>query len=55
MLFGFGMAGKIWVDVHAAMGEMTNYLENNGMFVYNSISEVIHNKVRLSPVPETTR
>jgi len=48
MLFGFGMAGKIWVDVHAAMGEMTNYLENNGMFVYNSISEVIHKKVRLS-------
>lgn len=48
MLLGFGIAGKVWVDMHAAMGEMTNYLENNGMFVYNSISEVIHKKVRFS-------
>lgn len=48
MLLGFGIAGKLWVDMNAALGEMTNYLENNGMFVYNSISEIIHKKVRLS-------
>jgi len=55
MLLGFGISGKVWVDLNAAMGEMTNYLENNGSIVYNSISEVIHKKVRFSlsfPVTE---
>jgi len=47
-LFGFGIAEKAWVDLNGAVGEMTNYLEGNGMIVYNSISEIIHKKFRLS-------
>jgi hypothetical protein len=47
-LFGFGIAEKAWVDLHGAVGEMTNYLEGNGMIVYNSISEVIDRKISFS-------
>ena len=54
-LFGFGISEKVWVDLNGAVGEMTNYLEGNGMIVYNSISEVIDKKFRFSlsfPVTE---
>ena len=56
MLLGFGISEKVWVDLKAGMGEMTNYLENNGMIVYNSYSEVIEKKIKLSlsiPVTES--
>lgn len=55
-LIGFAISEKIWIDLNAAMGEMTNYLENNGQVVYNSFSEVIEKKVTLSvsvPVTKT--
>ncbi len=48
MMFGFAISGKVWFDLNGVMGDMTNYLENNGMIVYNSFSEVIDKKVRFS-------
>lgn len=50
LLFGLAIAEKVWLDLNAAMGEMTNYLESNGMAVYNSFSEVIHKKIKVSVV-----
>lgn len=50
LLFGFAIAEKVWIDLNAAMGEMTNYLESNGMIVFNSFSEVIHKKIKCSVV-----
>ena len=47
-LFGFAISEKVWFDLNAAMGEMTNYLENNGSIVYNSFSEIIEKKVKFS-------
>jgi len=50
LLFGFAIAEKVWVDLNASFGEMTNYLESNGMIVFNSFSEVIHQKIKCSVV-----
>lgn len=47
-LFGFAISEKVWFNLNAAMGDMTNYLENNGTIVYNSFSDVIEKKVKLS-------
>jgi hypothetical protein len=55
-LFGFGIAEKVWLDLNGTVGEMTNYLEGNGMIVYNSFSEIIDKKFRLSlSVPLTDK
>lgn len=45
---GFAISGKVWVNLKGSMGEMVNYLENNGSIVYNSFSEVILKKMILS-------
>ncbi len=50
LLFGFAIAEKVWIDLNASLGEITNYLEGNGMIVYNSFSEVIHKKIKCSLV-----
>jgi tetratricopeptide (TPR) repeat protein len=46
--FGFALAEKVWFDLNAALGEMSNYLENNGSIVYNSFSEYIDKKVEFT-------
>jgi len=48
ILLGFSISEKVWFDLKAAMGEMTNYLENNGMIVYNSFYEVVDKKATFS-------
>ncbi len=50
LLFGFAIAEKVWIDLNGAFGEMTNYLENNGMIVFNSFSEVINKKIKCSVI-----
>ena len=45
---GVTIAEKVWLDLKAVAGEMTNYTENNGMIVYNSYSEMIDKKVTFS-------
>ena len=56
LLFGFTISGKVWFDLKAAMGEMTNYLENNGTIIYNSFSEMIDKKIQLMiTVPVTDK
>lgn len=45
---GFAIKGKVWIDLNGAMGEMTNYLENNGSIVYNSYAEYNDKKVQLT-------
>jgi tetratricopeptide (TPR) repeat protein len=45
---GFAFAEKVWLDLNAAMGEMTNYLENNGAIVYNSFSEYNDKKLQFT-------
>lgn len=45
---GTAIAEKVWIDLNVAMGEMTNYLEQNGSIVLNSFSDVIHKKVGLT-------
>jgi hypothetical protein len=44
LMLGFSLSGKIWFDLSASAGEMTNYLENNGSIVFNSYSEVMTRK-----------
>ncbi len=46
--FGFTIAEKVWIDMNGSMGEMSNYLENNGLIVHNSFTEVIEKKIKLS-------
>jgi tetratricopeptide (TPR) repeat protein len=50
LLFGFAIAEKVWIDLNGAFGELTNYLENNGMIVFNSFSEVINKKIKCSVI-----
>jgi len=53
---GLAIKETIWLNLNVAMGEMTNYLEQNGSLVFNSLSDVIHKKVVLSiSVPLTEK
>jgi len=55
MHIGFSISEKLWFDLNGTMGEMTNYLENNGQIVYNSFSETIQQKIKFTisiPVSE---
>lgn len=45
---GFAISEKVWFDLNAATGEMTNYLEGNGSIVYNSYSEYIDRKIQFT-------
>ncbi len=42
---GIAIAGKVWIDLSATLGNMTHYLEHNGTVVYNSFGDVIRRKV----------
>lgn len=53
--FGFAIAEKVWIDLNGAFGEMTNYLESNGMIVYNSFSELIQRKIKCSVIIPFTK
>ncbi len=44
----FAIAEKVWLDVNAAFGDMTNYLEQNGSIVFNSFSDIIRKKAGLT-------
>ncbi len=56
LMVGFSISEKVWFDLNGTMGEMTNYLENNGTLVYNSFSEVIDKKVKFSiSIPVTDK
>jgi hypothetical protein len=48
LLVGFAIRGKVWISLDAAAGEMTNYVENYGEIIYNSYSETIEKKARIS-------
>ena len=55
LLFGLGVSGKIWIELNASAGDMTNYTERNGYIIYNSYSNIIEKKLLLSltiPVSE---
>lgn len=53
---GFSISEKIWFDLNGAMGDMTNYLENNGTIVYNSFSETIQKRVKFTiSIPVTDK
>ena len=53
---GCAIKETIWLNLNIAMGEMTNYLEQNGSIVFNSLSDVIHKKVGLTvSVPLTIK
>lgn len=45
---GTAIAEKVWLDLNMAMGEMTNYLEQNGSIVFNSFSDVIQKKAGIT-------
>jgi len=48
LLFGIGVSGKIWIELNASAGDMTNYTEKNGYVIYNSYSNIIEKKLLLS-------
>ena len=53
---GGAIADKVWIDLNATIGELSNYLENNGAIVFNSFSEVIGKKVTFAlSVPVTEK
>ena len=37
VLFGYGIASKLWIEISGAYGKMRNYTESNGYIVYNGI------------------
>jgi tetratricopeptide (TPR) repeat protein len=45
MLVGMAMAGKVWLDLNVSLGEMVNYLEYNGLIIFNSFEDVVRGKV----------
>lgn len=45
---GLAIAKKVWLDLNAAFGDMTNYLEQNGSLVFNSFSDIIQKKAGLT-------
>ena len=56
VLLGFSIKEKIWFDLNAAMGDITNYVENNGKVVYNSFSDIIEKRIKFSiTVPVTEK
>ncbi len=56
VLLGGSIAEKVWIDLAGSFGEMTQFLENNGMFVYNSFAEVLEKKATLTfSVPVTRK
>ena len=48
VLLGFSIKEKIWFDLNGTLGDIANYVESNGQFVYNSYSDIIRKKVKLS-------
>ena len=44
---GFSLMNKVWFEFSGANGDMKNYLENNGLFVYNS-SDFTTRKISLN-------
>lgn len=56
MLFGFSVKEKLWFELNAAMGDITNYVEGKGQIVYNSYSDIIEKKVKFSvSIPVTDK
>jgi len=37
IIFGYGIASKVWIEITAAAGNMKNYTESNGYIVYNGL------------------
>jgi hypothetical protein len=53
---GFAIAEKVWMDMNMVLGEISNYLEDNGAIVYNSFSEYLDKKVQFTlSVPVTKK
>ncbi len=41
LLFGFSLLEKIWVDFSGTTGEIQNFTESNGYYVYNSLDAIL--------------
>ena len=52
---GVAIAEKVWLEAEAALGEMHNYLANNGSIVFNGYSEVIDRKAKLTLMVPITK
>jgi tetratricopeptide (TPR) repeat protein len=53
---GGSLGERVWLDLSLALGEMTNYLEQNGAIIFNSFSDVVQKKVVLTmSVPFTQK
>lgn len=48
IFLGWAIREKVWLELNAAAGNMTNYLENNGAVIYNSFSEKIRRKATVT-------
>jgi hypothetical protein len=55
MKVGVALAEKVWIEAEGAIGEMHNYLEENGSIVYNGYSEVMDRKAKLSILVPVTK
>jgi len=37
LIFGYGIASKVWIEISGTYGEMRNFAESNGYIVYNGL------------------
>jgi len=40
---GFSIARKVWMELSGLMGEMNNYVSDNGLYIYNS-PDILHSR-----------
>jgi len=41
---GFSIASKVWLEISGLSGDLNNYTDNNGLYIYNS-ADILKNKV----------
>ncbi|MGW8317184.1 MAG: hypothetical protein ACWGNV_16425, partial [Bacteroidales bacterium] len=52
---GVAIAEKVWLEAEAALGDMHNYLANNGSIVFNGYAEVVEKKAKLTLMVPVTQ
>ena len=55
LIFGYGIASKVWIEISGAYGEMKNYTESNGYIVYNGLDWMKYRAVGNIILPLTTK
>jgi tetratricopeptide (TPR) repeat protein len=55
LLFGWGIASKVWIELSGTYGQMKNFTERNGYLVYNGLDWMKYKAVGNLVVPLTAK